>query len=174
MVNKGMAAVVAGGIGILIAAVFIFAGPFQAPAQMQQEPQEVQPVAFSVNSIQVMEIDEQNATVEVAFDLVNPNSFTLVLEEIQYDLLADDVVLKKSSIGERLEGMVAGTGQTYYLVSEVPLTLKDTVQIKNKELFAGIWGGLANDDVNWRLKGSYIITDPVRAGGEEKDFDLTL
>ncbi|MFQ5920904.1 MAG: hypothetical protein ACE5JV_02685, partial [Nitrososphaerales archaeon] len=153
-------------------------GPFQL-GQMQQEtgggtaPQIMQDVALTLNGIEIKEIDEENATIEVAFDALNPNRSTMVLETIQYDLQADGIMLARSSIGERLEGAVVGTGQTYYLVSELTVTLRDTVQIKRTGVFEEIWGGLESNDVQWRITGLYVVTDPVRLGGQEKDFDFT-
>jgi len=181
VVNKALAGAVAGAVGIAIAAVVIFVtGPFQLPGQagtgggMAPSQQIMQDVVLSVNSLSIKEVSDDSATIEVAFDLVNPNRNTLVLEEIQYDLLADGVRLVRSQIGERLEGMIAGTGQTYYVVPGTILTLKDTVQVNKIKIFEEVWAGLRSNDVDWRITGVYVITDPVRSGGQEKPFDFTL
>jgi LEA14-like dessication related protein len=183
VINKGLAGAVAGGIAVAIAAVIFFAsGLFPNPAQMQspmgQDGMTIQPlmqeVVLSLTSVTLTQIDDEGATVEIVFDVFNPNKNTLVLEAIEYDLIADGIMLTQSSIGERLQGVVTGTGNTYYIVSKIPLTLKDTVELKKTETFAPIWTSLQNNDVDWRIKGNIIITDPVRAGGQEKDFDFTL
>lgn len=183
MVNKGVIGAIAGGVAVLIAAVVAFApGLFAGLGQMQSPtmgpsgtpPAEAQEVILSLTSVNIKQIDEENATIEIVFDAFNPNKNTLVLEAIEYDLMADGIKLKESTIGERLMGMLTGTGQTYYLVSNTPLTLKDTVQLKKIEPFAEIWSNLQNNDVDWRITGLFIVTDPVRAGGQEKSFDFTL
>jgi LEA14-like dessication related protein len=179
VVNKALAAAVAGGAGIAIAAVIIFVtGPFQLPGMQTGSgggtPQIMQDVVFSMNSLTIKEVSAERATIEVAFDLVNPNRNTLILEEIQYDLRADGVSVAKSRIGERLEGMIAGTGQTYYLVPDTTLTLKDTVQVSRTKVLEPVWGGLQGNDAGWRITGVYVITDPVRTGGQERPFDFTL
>lgn len=183
VVNKGILGAAAGGVAILILAVVMFAPTlFPKPEQMQPPTGEhggtatsgMQEVILSLTGVNIKQIDEASATIEVVFDVFNPNRNTLVLETIEYDLMANGITLTKSAIGERLQGMVAGTGQTYYVVSNVPLTLKDTVQLKKTGVFAPIWSSLQSNDVDWRIKGKYIITDPVRLGGQEKDFDFTL
>ena len=131
-------------------------------------------VTLSLISVNIKQIGEDNVTIEVAFDVFNPNKNTMVLETIQYDLIANGIRLTQSSIGERLQGVVSGTGHTYYAVSNLPLTLKDTVQLRKTELFAPIWSNLQSNDVHWRIKGNYVVTDPVRLGGQEKSFDFAL
>lgn len=183
VVNKGVIGAIAGGVAVLIAAVVVFAtGIFAGPGQIQlptaghggMAPSGMQEVILSLTSVTVKQIDEENATIEVVFDVFNPNKNTLVLEAIEYDLTANGIKLKQSTIGERLMGMITGTGQTYYVVSNTPLTLKDAIQLKKIEPFAQIWSSLQNNDVDWRIKGVLIVTDPVRAGGQEKNFDFTL
>jgi len=183
VVNKGLVGAVAGGIAIAITALVMFAsGLFPNPAQMQSPmgqhggmtPSLMQEVVLSLTSVNVKQIDDESATIEVVFDLFNPNRNTLVLEAIEYDLMANGIILSQSTIGERLQGVVTGTGNTFYIVSKLPLTLKDTVELRKTEIFAPIWISLKDNDVNWRIKGNFIITDPVRMGGQEKDFDFTL
>jgi len=183
VVNKGILGAAAGGVAILIAAVVMFTtGFFPPPGQMQAPtgmhggtaPSGMQEVILSLTSVNIIQIDDESVTIEVAFDVFNPNRNTMVLETIEYDLIANGIKLKDSAIGERLQGVVTGTGQTYYVVSEIPLTLKDTVQFKKTGIFAPIWSSLQSNDVDWRIKGMYIITDPVRLGGQEKNFDFIL
>lgn len=172
MVNKGIVGAVGGGIAISIAAVVMLTMGF-FPMQSQQ-PIAVKEVTFSLTSVSVKQVDDEEATIEVVFDVFNPNKNTMVLETIQYDLIANGIRLAQSHIGERLEGVVAPTGQTYYVVQNTPLTLTDTVELKKTETFSPLWTGLQSNDVDWRIKGLYIITDPVKSGGQEKPFDFTL
>lgn len=183
VVNKGILGAAAGGVGILIAAVVMFTtglfpplGQMQSPAGMHggTAPSGMQEVILSLTSVNIIQIDDESATIEVAFDVFNPNRNTMVLETIEYDLIANGIKLTNSAIGERLQGVVTGTGQTYYVISEIPLTLKDTVQLKKTGIFAPIWSSLQSNDVDWRIKGMYIITDPVRLGGQEKNFDFSI
>jgi len=187
VVNKALLGAVAGGTAIAIAVGVMFTtGLFPGFMQMQSPmggqggmapstpPVTQEKVILSLTSVKIKEIDEDGVTIDVVFDVFNPNENTLVLETIEYDLMANGITLKRSEIGERLQGVVTGTGNTYYLVSELPLTLKDTVQLNKGEIFAPIWSSLQGGDVDWRIKGVYIITDPVRLGGQENEFDFTL
>lgn len=181
VVNKGILGAIAGGIAIAIVAVVMFTPAiFHGAGQVQPTTGEsgvaqpvTQEVTLSMTSIQIKQIDEKSATIEVVFSALNPNKNTLVLEQIQYDLIADGAKLAQSSIGERLEGVIVGTGHTYYLVTNLPVTLTDTVQIKKTERLASVWSSLQSNHVDWRIKGQYFITDPVRAAGQEKNFEFT-
>ncbi len=181
VVNKGILGAIAGGIAIAIVAVVMFTPVFfHSAGQVLPTTGEhggvsqpaMKEVTLNVTSIQIKQIDEKSATIEVVFNALNPNKNTLVLEQIQYDLLANGVKLSQSSIGERLEGVIVGMGHTYNLVIDLPVKLTDTIQIKKTELLAPVWSSLQSNQVDWRIKGSYFITDP-KAGEQEKNFDFT-
>jgi len=181
VVSKGLVGVAAGGAGILAAVAFMamsgfFPGPgasLQPPmAPSGTTPQGMKEVILSLTNIQVQKIDEENVKIQVVFDVFNPNRRTLVLEKIEYNLIANGIRIAQSEIGERLQGLVTGTG-VYYVVPDLPLTLKDTVQLRKTELFSPIWNDLQNDNVDWRVSGSFFITDPIGPGGE-KTFDFSL
>ena len=185
MVSKGLVGAAAGGAAILAALAFMamsgfFPGPgaqLQPPAQQvgtTTTPQGMQDVILSLTSVQVQKIDEENVKIEVVFDVFNPNRNTLVLETIEYKLIANGIRIAQSDIGERLQGAVTGTGQTYYVVPDLPLTLKDTIQLRKTEIFTPIWSDLQKDKVEWRVSGLFVITDPIRLGGQEKPFDFNL
>ncbi|MFQ5969009.1 MAG: hypothetical protein ACE5J2_00735 [Nitrososphaerales archaeon] len=174
MVNKGLAGAAVGGASILAAVAFMaMSGFFPGPTSPSEAtPQEMKEVILSLTNIQVQKIDAENVKIEVVFDVFNPNRRTLVLEEIEYNLIANGIRLAQSDIGERLEGLVTGTG-VYYVVPDLPLTLKDTIQLRKTELFSPIWNDLQNDNVDWRVSGSFFITDPIGPGGENM-FDFNL
>ncbi len=172
VVNKGLLGAVGGGVAIAVAAVVMLTMGF-FPMQSQQ-PFAMKEVTLSLTSVSIKQIDDEAATVQVVFDVFNPNKNTMVLETIQYDLIANGIRLAQSQIGERLEGVVVPTGQTYYVVQNTPLTLTDTVELTKTETFAPVWTGLQSNDVDWRIKGVYFITDPARSGGQEKLFDFAL
>ena len=183
MVSKGLVGAAAGGAGILAAIAFMamsgispFSGLHLQPpmAPSGTTPQGIKEVILSLTNIEIQKIDEENVKIEVVFDVFNPNRNTLVLETIEYNLIANGIRIAQSDIGERLQGALTGTGQTYYVVPDLTLTLKDTIQLRKTELFSPIWNDLQNDNVDWRVSGSFFITDPVRLGGQEKKFDFNL
>ena len=183
MVSKGLVGAAAGGASILAAIAFMAMSGFfpdpgaqlQPPAQQggtTAAPQGMQDVVLSLTNIQVQKIDEENVKIQVVFDVFNPNRRTLVLEKIEYNLIANGIRIAQSGIGERLEGLVTGTG-VYYVVPDLPLTLKDTIQLRKTELFSPVWNDLQNGKVGWRVSGSFFIIDPIGPGGE-KTFDFSL
>jgi LEA14-like dessication related protein len=173
VVNKALVGAAAGGAAIVAVAVFMFSTGF-GPRQLQEGEGTVQEVVLTLSEVEIKEVNEESAKIEVAFEIFNPNKNTIVLEEIRYEVSANGVMIGRSTIGERLEGMISGTGHTYYVVSNVPLGLKGTVEVNNSKLLEKVWSNLQNRDVQWRVQGAYVVTDPVRSGGQEKTFDFTM
>lgn len=175
MINKALAGAIGGGIAIVIAAVVVFTPLVFSPPKIPGEDggTGMRDVTITLTSVNIKQMDDQSVTIEVAFDVLNPNKNTLVLEQIDYDLAANGVKLTRSFIGERLEGMVTSTGQTYYVVPGLPLTLRDTVEIVKVERLTDVWYGLQDPDVDWRVTGNFVITDPVRGGGKDVPFDFS-
>lgn len=173
MINKGFIGAIAGGVGVVIAFLVITSsGLLQPPSQDQQFV--MKDVVLNLKSVSVVSADEEETVIEVAFDAFNPNRSSVVLESIQYSLYANGIRIASSEIGERAEGFVTGAGKTFTMYSEFSMTLKDKVGVKKNEPITQVWDDLQNDNVQWRVSGTFVVTDPVRAGGNEVDFDFAI
>ncbi|MFQ5940451.1 MAG: hypothetical protein ACE5KA_01975 [Nitrososphaerales archaeon] len=174
MLNKGFVGTIVGGVGVVILfLVMTSSGLLQQPSQDQQEFI-IKDVVLNLRSVRILSVDEEKTVVEVAFDAFNPNTRSVVLESIRYTLFANEVRLTSSEIGERAEGFITGTGKTFTMYSEFSMTLKDEVEVRKTELLSPMWKDLQNNDVQWRVSGTFFVTDPVRAGGQELDFDFAI
>jgi hypothetical protein len=173
VINKGFIGAIAGGIGVVIAFLVITSsGLLQPPSQDQQFV--MKDVVLNLKSVSVVSADEEETVIEVAFDAFNPNRSSVVLESIQYSLYANGIRIANSEIGERAEGFVTGAGKTFTMYREFSMTLKDKVEVKKIEPITQVWDDLQNDNVQWRVSGTFVVTDPVRAGGNEVDFDFAI
>ncbi len=158
---------VAAVVGALLAATY-----FTSSTSLQQSTtQQVMKQELSIKLVNVLvkSVDDKKALLEVSFSIVNPTNSTLVLESINYTLYANNVRIGESIIGERLEGIVASTGKTQYLLPNNPLILKDTMQINRSRLVEGIWDKLASNSIAWSVDGKYSVT-----GWEEKEFKSSM
>ncbi|MEM2760292.1 MAG: hypothetical protein QXU32_01205 [Nitrososphaerales archaeon] len=172
MLTRGIIGAIAGGVVVVILFfVMTTTGLLRAPSQGQEFVS--MDVVLNLNSVRVVSVDEEKAVIVVAFDAFNPNRNAVVLESIQYSLYADGMKLATSEIGERAEGFITGTGKTFTMYSQFSVTLRDRVEVKKSQFLLPLWEDLKNGSVQWRVSGTSFVTDPVRAGGQELNFDFT-
>jgi len=170
VISKGFLGTIAGGVGVVIAFLVITTSGLLQPPQDQQFV--TKDVVLNLKSVSVVSANEEEAVIEVAFDAFNPNRGSVILESVRYNLHANGIRIASSEIGERAEGFLASTGKTFTMYSEFSMTLKDKVEVKRIEPFTQVWDDLQNDNVQWRVTGTFVVTDPVRTGGNEVDFDF--
>ncbi len=160
---------VAAGVAAVIASIIVATLVAVTPAQKQQQQQVVRELSIMLDNVLVKSIDERSALLEVSFTIVNPTSSTLVLEVINYTLYANGIPVADSSIGEKLEGIVTGSGKTQYLLPKTPLTLKDTIQVSRSRALDSIWAQLDSTSIRWSVDGRYLVT-----GWQESEFKASM
>ncbi len=166
-IGRGVVIAVAAGVAVVIAVVIVTA---LAPTQQQQQQQQVvRELSIMLDNVLVKSIDERSAVLEVSFTIVNPTSNTLVLEVIDYTLYANNIEVAESGIGEKLEGIVTGSGKTQYLLPKTPLTLKDTIQVNKSRALDNIWAQLDSSSIRWSVDGRYSVT-----GWQESEFKASM
>lgn len=165
-IGRGVVIAVAAGVAVVIAVVIVAA---LAPTQQQQQQQVVRELSIMLDNVLVKSIDERSTVLEVSFTIVNPTSNTLVLEVINYTLYANNIEVAESSIGEKLEGIVTGSGKTQYLLPKTPLTLKDTIQVNRSRALDSIWAQLDSSSIRWSVDGRYSVT-----GWQESEFKASM
>lgn len=159
---------VGAGITALIIGVIVLI-PYPQGQQQRSEPMVVvQELTIGLDNVHVISKDDTTVTIEVTFSILNSTRATIILEYIKYTLYADGTRLAESMIGESLEGIVAGSGKTNYILPNTTLLLKDTVKITKSRGLEGIWNALEGD-IRWRVNGTYSVT-----GWPEKQFDATI
>ena len=98
----------AAAIGIAAAAIVIFfvmgmgnlrfPGISENPGQAQTQPADLQ---LTLKDVMVEKLDNENATVQVVFDVYNPNRSTSILEAIHYFLKVGKFQMTSGDIGVR-------------------------------------------------------------------------
>jgi len=172
VIHKGVIGAVAGGIAVI--GIFVFltnSGMLQRPLEQEGIGKDV---VLNLNSVNVVSVDEDSAIIEVSFDAFNPNKRSVVLEAVLYTLYANGVRLATDEIGQRTEGFITGTGRTFTMYGEYSMPLNDKVEVARTEFVESVWSDLQNNNVQWHVTGKFWFTDPVRAGGEERDFDFVV
>ncbi len=161
-----MIAIGAGITALMIGVIVLIQYP---QGQQGSEPTvAVQELRIGLDNVHVISKDDTTVTVEVTFSVLNPTRGTIILEYIKYTLYADGTRLAESMIGESLEGIVAGSGKTNYILPNTTLLLKDAMKITKSRGLEGIWDTLEGD-VRWKVNGTYSVT-----GWAEKQFDAAI
>lgn len=174
----------AAAIGIAAAAIviffvmgmgnFIFPGDNQNPGQAQTQPADLQ---IALKDVMVEKLDDENATVQVVFEVHNPNRSTAILETIHYFLNVGQFQMTAGDIGVSPEGFVAGQENTFPIVGNTTVTLKNTQVAARNNLTASSWDSMVDVTAKYRVDGSYayrLTGSNFQTNYSEKEFALTF
>jgi LEA14-like dessication related protein len=148
----------------------------QTPQQQQQ-----QPIKLSVKDISVKSTNNTAAEIQIAFSANNPTKGTVIIEEIQYNVLVDGIRIVSGNIGQRLEGFLASSATIFPIVSGSEVILKDKQIAHSNSANEAVWNKLIEGkDNNAKIK--YLITGTIsykqgsvlEKTGAENDFKLTF
>ena len=148
----------------------------QTPQQQQQ-----QPIKLSAKDISVKSTNNTAAEIQIAFSANNPTKGTVIIEEIQYNVLVDGIRIVSGNIGQRLEGFLTSSATIFPIVSGSEVILKDKQITHRNSANEAIWNKLIEGkDNNAKIK--YLITGTIsykqgsvlEKTGAENDFKLTF
>ena len=141
--------------GILGSIVLI--GPdMQAPSQGNNVSTENTPtiklVTVELEDISVLKISERSATIEIAFEISNPNPRAVIIQTMDFNLyetgFSSYEQLAGGTIGSRPEGMVEFGSNYYTLLGENSIVLKKKMVIKNTASSSELWDSLKSEYEN--------------------------
>jgi hypothetical protein len=178
-VNK-LVFIAAGGIAAAAIAVFFLLGSGPIfPAGNQDRPElTVLPPALAIKEVVANRTGDDTARMLVAFTVENPNSGTLVLESIHYDVLVDGEQMAIGDWGGVGEGLVAGSDRLTVIVAGTTVTIRDpdaTVE-ERKSNNAEAWDKMVSGDASFVVTGTYAyrLTAALNTVADEKEFSLTF
>lgn len=174
-------AAVLGIIGILGAIVLI--GPdMQAPGQGNNNSVENAPtielLEVELADLSVTKINERSATIEIAFEIFNPNPRAVIVQTMDYNLFETGFSsyeqLAGGTIGSRPEGMVEFGSNYYTLLGENSIVLKKKMVIKNTASSSELWDSLKSEYENgesgsakWWVYGTVYFNLSSMTSGQE-------
>ena len=182
IVNRNVIYAAAGGIAAAAIAIFFiigmgnfrFPGNSNAPDMAQTQIADLQ---LGLKDVIVKKTDDKNASVQVAFDVRNPNRSTAILETIHYRLHVGQFQMTAGDIGVSPEGFVAGQEGTFPIVGNSTITVKDTQVAARNNLTASSWGSMVDGTAQYKVEGSYsyrVIGSNFQTSYYEKEFTLTF
>ena len=168
-------------IGILGAIVLV--GPdMQAPGQGNNNSVENAPtielLEVELADLSVTKINERSATIEIAFEIFNPNPRAVIVQTMDYNLFETGFSsyeqLAGGTIGSRPEGMVEFGSNYYTLLGENSIVLKKKMVIKNTASSSELWDSLKSEYENgesgsakWRVYGTVYFNLSSMTSGQE-------
>ncbi len=168
-------------IGILGAIVLV--GPdMQAPGQGNNNSVENAPtielLEVELADLSVTKINERSATIEIAFEIFNPNPRAVIVQTMDYNLFETGFSsyeqLAGGTIGSRPEGMVEFGSNYYTLLGESSIVLKKKMVIKNTASSSELWDSLKSEYENgesgsakWWVYGTVYFNLSSMTSGQE-------
>jgi LEA14-like dessication related protein len=148
----------------------------QTPQQQQQ-----QPIKLSAKDISVKSTNNTAAEIQIAFSANNPTKGTVIIEEIQYNVLVDGIRIVSGNIGQRLEGFLTSSATIFPIVSGSEVILKDKQIAHRNSANEAVWNKLIegkdnNAKIKYLISGtiSYKQGSVLEKTGAENDFKLTF
>nr|MDQ3718738.1 hypothetical protein [Thermoproteota archaeon] len=151
---------IAGGITAAAIAIFFIMGmenfrPLGNNETPNTSQSQIADLQIQISDILVNKTDEENASVQVVFDVHNPNRSTAILETIHYTLNVGQYQMTTGDIGVRPEGFVSGQEDIFPVVGNSTVTLRDTQVAVRNNLTAGSWDSMVDGTAQYHVEGSY-------------------
>ena len=167
--------------GILGSIVLI--GPdMQAPNQgnnnANQNAPTIKLVTVDLQDISVTKINERSATIEIAFEISNPNPRAVIIQTMDFNLFetgfSSSEQLAGGTIGSRPEGMVEFGSNYYTLLGENSIVLKKKMTITNTATSGALWDSLQSEydngesgSASWWVTGTVYFNLSSMTSGQE-------
>ena len=146
-------------------------GIFSSP---QNPPSVILSLDIELDKLEIVEIDEKFAVIDVKFKVSNPNQRSVILQFLKYSLFEGDLRVHAGQIGDRFEGFVEGSN-FYTVLSSSHTVLSDTIILQNTGNTPELWATLSSGDPDWRVAGeAFYNLSSMTAGGENSvEFEFT-
>jgi len=132
---------------------------------------EIKPLQIELEDIEILQVTEKAAFLEIKFKVTNPNQRSVLLKLIKYELFVDDKRIHVATIGQRSGGGLVGGSNYFTVLSEASIILSDEIDIRNAGDTPELWNALMSNTVNWKIKGeAFSNLSSMTSGGENELF----
>jgi hypothetical protein len=154
----------------LLGMSFIEASIFNQDALKDPVPPEL-----SIKDITAKIVDGNTGNFSIIFNVFNPNSGTIMLESISYNVYSNSTRIISGDIGKRPEGFVDSQDSIFPLIGNGTLILKDKRIIENNNNLNLSQISGTNDELSeFLVNGSYFFkqTGSFQSTGGEQLFNI--
>ncbi|NND86653.1 MAG: hypothetical protein HKM23_04905 [Nitrosopumilus sp.] len=171
-------AVILGGILLMGPSMVVLEYNEQNTSESENTPQ-ILPLEITLDDISVTKISERSATIEIAFKISNPNTRSVIVQTMDYQLFeigySESEQISGGQIGSRPQGMVEFGSNYYTLLGENAIILRDKITLVNSGNTPQLWEALETNTASWRVSGDVFYNLSSMTSGQENElhFDFT-
>ncbi len=164
--------------GVLFTSSTTFESSESTQGTTASPPSQLKPISVELDDISILDVDERFATIEIKFNLNNPNSALILVQVMDYQLyeigFSDDVQISGGQIGNRPAGMVEFGNNYYTLLGNRSLLLKDTITLQNTGNAPELWTVLKDGTAQWKVTGDVFYNQSSMTSGQENETHFEL
>ena len=142
--------------------------------QLQPSTLQIEQLEIELVDIEVTRITQRSATIDIVFELSNPNQRSVIVQVMDYQLYernySDLEQIAGGQIGSRPGGLVEFSSNYYTLLGENSITLKDTITIQNSGNTPQLWNALETGTSTWRVSGTVFFNLSSMTSGQENEL----
>jgi len=139
----------------------------------QEISNQVEPINIQLEDVIILEVSDRAAVLEIQFKLDNPNTRSVIAQQLKYSLFAsvdsEEYKIVSGEIGQRPEGMVDGSNY-YTLLSNSSIILKDKIVLDYPGNSPELMNILENTDTSWRVTGDVFFNLSSMTSGHENEL----
>jgi len=162
-------------LGGVLGAIFLTTSttdPLQ-DGSAQEISNQVEPINIQLEDVTVLEVSDRAAVLEIQFKLDNPNTRSVIAQQLKYSLFAsadsEEYKIISGEIGQRPEGMVDGSNY-YTLLSNSSIILKDKVVLDYPGNSPELMNILESSNTSWRVTGDVFFNLSSMTSGHENEL----
>jgi hypothetical protein len=133
-------------------------------------------IRILITNLTINRVNDKDSNVQVIFDVANPTEGTIILEEIQYNIIVKNTKLVSGSIGQKLEGFLTPSADIYPIIGNSSIMLKDRKMIDLHNFDSTIWNIFDQGQTSATINGtvSYKSNTGLESNRSEKNFRFTV
>ena len=139
----------------------------------QDTQNQVTPITVELENVSIVQVTERAAIMEIEFRLDNPNSRSVIAQQLKYSLFAtsgsEEYKITSGEIGKRPEGMVDGSNY-YTLLSNNSVVLKDKIVLNSPGNSPELMSILESSNPSWRVEGDVFFNLSSMTSGQENEL----
>ena len=139
----------------------------------QEISNQVEPINIQLEEVTILEVSDRAAVLEIQFKLDNPNTRSVIAQQLKYSLFAsvdsEEYKIVSGEIGQRPEGMVDGSNY-YTLLSNSSIILKDKIILDYPGNSPELMNILENSNTSWRVTGDVFFNLSSMTSGHENEL----
>lgn len=148
-------------------------GP-NVPSSMTAVSAPIKPLVIFYNGTTVVKSSEREATLKTDFNITNPNTTTVILEAINYNIYANGMVVGHGQIGQRYEG--SWESSYYYpLLAGTSSDISNNADLQNTGNYPDVWSAIQKGTAKIVISGTAYYATKTAFSGDDytQEFNFT-